>query len=94
MSRRKDSLERRRRRFLLPLFQFPLPALAFIIFIHYFEQTICNFMQSQAPNAACVIALPSVMSYMIWAAVFLGVAMSGWRFYRDHICGDIYDDLF
>jgi len=90
MARRRDSIERRQRRFLLPFFQFAAPALVFMIALPMLEDAICKFMQSQAKTAACIPVVPSIIWYGIYAVIALGFTLTGWRFYRDHICGDAY----
>lgn len=90
MARRRDSIERRQRRFLLPFFQFAAPALVFVIVLPMLEDAICTFMQSQTPAAACLRIVPPMIWYGIYAAIALGFSLSGWRFYRDHIRGDAY----
>jgi predicted nucleic acid-binding Zn ribbon protein len=90
MARRKDSIEKRQRRFLLPFFQFAAPALVFMIALPMLEDALCQFMRSQAPSAACMPIVPSMIWYGIYAATAVGIALSAWRFYRDHICGDAY----
>ncbi|CAL63155.1 Hypothetical protein; putative membrane protein [Herminiimonas arsenicoxydans] len=92
MARRKDSIERRQRRFLLPFFQFAAPALVFMIALPMIEDAICKLLHSQAPATICAPMVPSFAWYAISAAIVVGVGLSGWRFYRDHICGDAYMD--
>ncbi len=92
MARRRDSIEKRQRRFLLPFFQFAAPALVFMIALPMLEDAICKLLHSQTPAAVCAPMVPSIVWYAIYAAMVLGIGLSAWRFYRDHICGDAYLD--
>lgn len=92
MFTRRDSIVRKRRRFLLPFFQFSAPAIVFMIALPMVEDAICKLLLSQAPTATCMPIIPSVVWVAIYALILLGIFLSAKRFYRDHICGEVYLD--
>lgn len=93
MPRKRDTLERRNRRFLLPLLELTLPALVFLFAINKITAAICDFFLTVAPTSACNFPMPDFVVYALAIGAALGVFGSAWRFYKDYVCHERFDGL-
>ncbi len=66
-------------------------ALGSLVLAWFFNDLPCSIMSGINPKAVC----EPPMLWMFWVPLvlsLLAVAVGGWRFYRDHYCGEMYDD--
>lgn len=91
--RRKDTLERRNRRFLLPLLELTFPALAFVFALEKLQSAICGLASLSANRSACMVQIPPAVTFALIVVAAAGIVGSCWRFYKDYICHERFDGL-
>jgi hypothetical protein len=94
MARKRDTLERRNRRFLLPILNFTAPAFLALFIGAEAPALVCGTLSRLAPAGNCSFSFPPIFIYTFAAMALLGLCGSAWRFYKDYICHERFDGLF
>lgn len=94
MPRKRDTLERRNRRFLLPFLNFSAPALVALFFGAQVPAFVCGSLLRLAPAAECDYSLPAIFFYTFFALALAGLCGSMWRFYKDYVCYERFDGFY
>jgi hypothetical protein len=93
MRRKYDSMERRNRRFLFPLVELTLPALAVLYMLYEIPSAICGLASIQATKAQCTFSVPAIAVTALTVLAFAGLVGTGWRFYKDYVCHERFDGI-
>jgi hypothetical protein len=94
MPRKRDTLERRNRRFLLPFLNLSAPALMAIFFGAKIPELLCGSFLRLTPAARCDYSLPPIFFYAFFVLFLAGVCGSAWRFYKDYVCHERFDGFY
>jgi hypothetical protein len=93
MRRNREFLEKRNRRFLLPLLELTCPAVTLLIGGRVVISAICSSFAKLAPSSSCS-PFPSSITYILLGVAILGACVSAWRFYKDYICHERFDGIW
>jgi hypothetical protein len=77
---------------LIPLFQFTLPSFAILIAIEKIAAAICSLALIAAGKPTCSAGVPTIATITLVIFALIGLAACGWRFYKDYICHERFDD--
>lgn len=94
MPRKRDTLERRNRRFLLPFLNLSAPAIMALFFGAKVPVFLCDSLLRLAPGASCNYSMSPIFFYAFFALALTGVCGSAWRFYKDYVCNERFDGFY
>lgn len=94
MPRKRDTLERRNRRFVMPFLNFTIPAFMALFIGTEAPIFMCGVLSRLAPTGRCDFSLPAIFLYTFATMALVGICGSAWRFYRDYVCHERFDGLY